>query len=62
MPYDFNPREEELEPQAGGSRRGGPPRKYTSAAVMDSFPDESPVRQRPLLRRLLDRLRKLKKR
>jgi hypothetical protein len=35
MPYSFNPREEEPEPEAGGSRLGGPPRKYTAAGVLD---------------------------
>jgi hypothetical protein len=35
MPYLFTPREEEPEPQAGGSRLGGPPRKHTAAGVLD---------------------------
>jgi hypothetical protein len=35
MPYEFNERQEELEPNAGGSRLGAPPRKYTGAAVLD---------------------------
>ena len=35
MPYEFSEHEEELEPDAGGSRLGAPPRKHTGSAVLD---------------------------
>jgi hypothetical protein len=35
MPYEFRRHEEELEPEAGGSRLGGPPHKHTAAGVLD---------------------------
>ena len=35
MPYEFREHENELEPEAGGSRSGVPPRKHTGAAVLD---------------------------
>jgi hypothetical protein len=35
MPHTFQPREEEPEPEAAGSRLGGPPRKHTAAGVLD---------------------------
>jgi len=35
MSYDFTKREDEPEPQAAGSRIGGPPRKLTAAEFLD---------------------------
>ncbi|HXA56015.1 MAG TPA: hypothetical protein VNU84_01180 [Candidatus Acidoferrum sp.] len=35
MPYEFSEHEPELQPDAGGSRSGVPPRKHTGAAVLD---------------------------
>ena len=52
MPYEFIRREEELEPQAAGGRLGGPPRKNTSAGVLDPpFPPKKPLRPIPALPR-----------
>lgn len=54
MPYDFNPREDQLQTAASGRRAGGPPRKYTGVAVMDPPP---PPEKLSFLPRLLARLR-----
>jgi len=35
MPHEFTRYEDELEPQAGGSRSGRPPSKHTAAGVLD---------------------------
>ena len=35
MPYEFTQYEAEPEPQASASRTGGPPRKLTTAGVLD---------------------------
>ncbi len=56
MPYAFEHHDEELEPEAGGSRLGGPPRKHTAAGVLDppvpprKPPSPIPTIPRPLLR------------
>jgi hypothetical protein len=50
MPHEFTGREEELEPQAAGSRFGGPPRKHTATGVLDPpFPPKKPLRPIPAI-------------
>jgi hypothetical protein len=44
MPHEFTDWEQEPEAQAGSSRRGGPPRKFTGVGVLD--PPVPPKRQR----------------
>jgi hypothetical protein len=52
MPYEFIEREDELEPQAAGGHLGGPPSKYTAAAVLDPpFPPKKPLGPIPALLR-----------
>jgi hypothetical protein len=56
MPYEFAPHEEDLEPEAGGSRLGGPPRKHTAAGILDppvpprKSPRPTPAIPRPAIR------------
>jgi len=52
MPDEFIEREDELEPQAAGGHRGGPPRKHTLAGVLDPpFPPKKPLGPIPALLR-----------
>jgi hypothetical protein len=54
MPHEFIRREEELEPQAAGSRFGGPPRKHTATGVLDPpFPPKKPLGPIPAIPRPL---------
>jgi hypothetical protein len=44
MPYEFTEYEDELEPDAAGSRRGSPPRKHSAAGVLDPpIPPRKPL-------------------
>jgi hypothetical protein len=52
MPHEFTRREEELEPQAGGSRSGRPPSKHTAAGVLDPpVPPRKPLSPIPDIHR-----------
>jgi hypothetical protein len=52
MPHEFTRPEEELEPQAAGGRLGGPPRKHTSACVLDPpVPPRKPLSPIPAIPR-----------
>lgn len=52
MAYEFIPREEEPEPQASGSRSGGPPHKHSAVGVLDPpFPPKKPLRPIPTIPR-----------
>jgi len=45
MPHAFTPREEEPQPETGGSRLGGPPHKSTAAGILDPpVPPRRPVK------------------
>jgi hypothetical protein len=57
MPHTFQPREEEPEPEAGGSRLGGPPRKHTAAGVLDPpVPPRKPLSPIPGIPRPIFRI------
>jgi hypothetical protein len=50
MAHEFIPHEQEPEPQASGSRLGGPPRKHTAAGVLDPpFRPKKPVPPTPAI-------------
>lgn len=50
MPHEFAPHEDDLKPEAGGSRLGGPPRKYTAAAILDPpVPPPKPFGRTPAI-------------
>ena len=50
MAYEFTPREGEPEPEASGSRLGGPPLKHTAAGVLDPpFRPKKPVPPTPAI-------------
>lgn len=52
MPYEFKRREEDPEPEAGGSRLGGPPHKHTAAGVLDPpVPPRKPLGPIPAIPR-----------
>ena len=59
MPYEFAENEFELEPAAASGRSGKPPRKYTTAGVLDSHlvpkrpPEPVPAAHASLFLRIL---------
>lgn len=52
MAHEFIRHEEEPEPQASGSRSGGPPHKHIAIGVLDPpFPPKKPLRPIPPISR-----------